>query len=59
VKLTDLVRAVVLVIAFADFALEASRDLSSNSDTVTDFYCVDFVADLDGRSDDLMANAEW
>lgn len=57
-SLTNLVRTVVLVVRFALWALQASPDLSSNTNTVSDLDGGNFGANLDGLSDDFVTNAE-
>ena len=58
ILLTNLVRAVVLVVRLADFALEASLDLSSDPNAVSDLAGGHPFADLQDFADDLMADAD-
>ena len=51
-------RAVVLVVRFADLALQAGPYLRTNTNTVSDLDGGHFVANLDGVSDDLVADAK-
>lgn len=55
---TNLVRAVVLVIRLAVLALQAGPDLSADADAIAYFDGGDFVADLDGFTDDFVADAK-
>jgi hypothetical protein len=57
-KLTNQVWAVVLIIALALLALHAGPHLSPNTDTVADFATGYIVADLDGATNNLMADAD-
>ena len=52
-------RTVVLVVRFAKLALQASTDLSANTDTVSDLDSCHLVADLDGFTDDFVTDADW
>lgn len=58
VELTDLVRAVVLIIAFALRALQAGPDLGANTDTVSDLDGGTTGTDLDGLADDFVTHAD-
>lgn len=55
---TNLVWAIVLVVAFALRALQAGPDLSTDADTVALLDGLDLGADLDGLADDLVADAD-
>jgi hypothetical protein len=50
--------AVILIIALALLALHARPDLSSNTDTVSDFAAGHLVANLYSATNNLMANAD-
>ena len=52
-------RAIVLVIGFADFALEAGLDLGTNTNAIADFTGGHFIASLDHFTNDFMAHAYW
>ena len=51
-------RAVILVVALALRALEASPDLSTDANTITDFAGCHGISNLDGLADDLVADAD-
>jgi hypothetical protein len=54
----DHIRAVVFVLVFAELALEARRDLSTNTNTVADLDLADLVANSDSLANDFVTNAE-
>ena len=54
----DHVWAIVLVVALALWALEASPDLSSDANTVSHFASFYSIPNLDGLADDLVADAD-
>lgn len=56
--LTNLVRAVVLVVALALWALQASPDLSTHTNTVALLDRLDLRADLDGLAYNLMPDTD-
>lgn len=56
---TNLLWAIILIISLAQLAFQAGRDLGSNTNSVSDFYRLDLWANLDGFSNDLMANRKW
>ena len=51
-------RAVVLVVRLADFALQASPDLSTDTNAVSNFDGGNLVADFDGLADDFVPYAD-
>lgn len=53
-----MVRAVVLVVRLAVFALQAGPDLSTHANAVSNLNGRDLVADLDGLADDFVSYAE-
>lgn len=53
-----MVRAVVFIVGFAVLALQAGPDLCTDTDAVSDLDGGHFVADFDGMSDNLVANAK-
>lgn len=53
-----MMRAVILIIRFAVLALQTGPDLCTNTNAVSDFDGCHLVADFDGVSDDLVADAE-
>lgn len=57
-QLTNLMRAVVLIIRLAHFTLQTRPDLSANADPVSHLDSGDFVADFDGLADYLVAHAK-
>ena len=57
--LTNLVWAVILLIRFTEFALQTRPDLGTDTNAVPDFDGSHFVTDLNGLTNDLMANADW
>lgn len=56
--LTNLVRAVVLVVRLANVALEAGLDLSAYTDTITNFASRNLVTNPDCLANDLMSDAD-
>ena len=54
----ELIRAVVLVIRFADRAREVGTDLSANTNTVSNLDVLDLGANSDGLANDLVSYAE-
>ena len=52
-------RAVVLVVALALFALQARPDLCSHADSVADFDGLHFVTHFDGLANDLVTDTDW
>ena len=52
-------RAVVLIVGFAEPALQAGADLSANTNTVPNFDACHLVADFDSLANDFMAHADW
>ena len=57
--LTNLMRAIILVIRLADLAFEARPNLGSNAYTIANFDRRHLVANLDGFADDFVADAKW
>ena len=58
ILLTNLMRAVILVVRLADLTIETSPDLGSNAYSVANFDCRHLVADFDCFANDLVADAE-
>ena len=57
-SLTDLVRAIVLIVRLANLALKASPDLSSDTYPITNLDCRHLVSNLDGFANDLVTDAK-
>lgn len=57
-RLTNKVGAVILVLAFANVTLEARPHLRANSDAVSLPNALDFLANIDGLADHLVAYTE-
>lgn len=55
---TDLVRAIVLIVALALLALETGPDLGADTDTVALLDGLDGLADLDGLAYDLVSHTD-
>lgn len=53
---TDLVRAIVLVIRFADLALKASPDLGADANTLTNLDGADLGTGFDDLANDLVTD---
>ena len=51
-------RAVVLIVRFADLALQACPNLCADANTISDLDGCHLVANLDGMPDDLVADAQ-
>ena len=51
-------RTVVLVVRFAEFALETGTDLSANTNTVSNLNGCNLVAHFDGLANNFMADAD-
>lgn len=56
---TDHIRTVVLVVRFANLALETSLDLSAHANSVANLAGGDLVASFDHLADNFMTNANW
>jgi len=54
----DHIRAVVFVLVVAELALQARRDLGTNTNTVADLDLADLVTNSDSLADDFVTNAE-
>ena len=50
--------AIIFIIRLAHFTFQTSPDLSSNTNAISHLAGADFVADLDGLADDLVAYAK-
>ena len=55
---TNLLRAVVFIVALANFAIQACPDLGSDAYPVPNLHSRHFIADFDSFADDFMAHAE-
>ena len=55
---TNLLRAVVFIVAFANLAIQACPDLGSNAYPVPNLHRRHIVTDFDSFADDFMAHAE-
>lgn len=56
--LTNLMRAVILVVRLANVALEAGSDLSAYANAITDFASRNFVTNTNCLANDLMSDAD-
>lgn len=56
---TNHARAIVLIVCFAQLALQACLDLRTDTNTISDFDGRHFVTNFDGFADDLMTDADW
>lgn len=52
-------RAVILIVALALFALQTRPDLCSHADSVADFDGLHFVTHFDGMANDLVTDTDW
>lgn len=52
-------RTIVLIIGLAHFALQASPNLSANTDTVSDLDGRYLFTNLDGLTNDFVSDTEW
>ena len=51
-------RTIVLIVTLALWALQASPDLSANTNSIADLSCLDFGSDLDSTADNFVADAD-
>ena len=52
-------RAIILIICFAKFALQTSSNLSADTDAISNLDGGHLVADFNGFTNNLMANTDW
>jgi hypothetical protein len=52
-------RAIVLIVRLAKFALQARLDLSTNANAIPNLELCDLITDGDNSTDDFVTDAEW
>lgn len=52
-------RTIVFIVSPAEFTLKTSPDLSTDADAVSNFHRRYLIANLDGFTNDLVANTQW
>ena len=57
--LTNHVRAIILIVRFAELALQTGTDLSANTNTVSNLDSRHLVADFNGLANNFMTDADW
>jgi hypothetical protein len=58
-ELTNHMRAIVLIVRLAKFALQARLDLSTNANTISNLELCDLITDGNNSTDDFVTDAEW
>lgn len=57
--LTNHVGAIILLICFAELALQTRLDLSTDANTVSNFHSRDLITDFNSLANDLVTDADW